>query len=96
METPKYSFVENANVNFSGFKIIEGKYKDVIYYYGKVKFIEDNGSMRLKFDYNVARNPENADTDSDEFKNIIGDILAENIERQLDDGTIGKNRANGS
>ena len=45
METPKYSFVENANVNFSGFKIIEGKYKDVIYYYGKVKFIEDNGSM---------------------------------------------------
>ena len=96
METPKYTFVENANVNYSGFKITEGKYKDVIYYYGKVKFVEDGESMRLKFDYNVARNPENADTDNKEFKNIIGDILAENIERQLDDGTIGKNRANSS
>ena len=27
--------------------------------------------MRLKFDYNVARNPENLDTDSQDFIQII-------------------------
>ena len=94
MALVKYNFVENPKINSTGFQISEGEYKDVIYYYGKVKFIEENDNMRLKFDYNVARNPENLDTDSQDFIQIIGDILFDNIERELNDGTIGKNREN--
>ena len=94
MASVKYNFVENPKINSTGFQISEGEYKDVIYYYGKVKFIEENDNMRLKFDYNVARNPENLDTDSQDFIQIIGDILFDNIERELNDGTIGKNREN--
>ena len=94
MASVKYNFVENNKANLTGFKISEGKFKDVIYYYGKVKFIEEDEKLRLKFDYNVARNPDNVDTDGEEFRQVIGDILAENIEREIDDGTIGKNRKN--
>ena len=94
MALVKYNFVENPKINSTGFQITEGKYKDIIYYYGKVKFIEEDSKMRLKFDYNVARNPENLDTDSQDFIQIIGDILFDNIERELNDGTIGKNREN--
>ena len=75
MASVKYNFVENNKANLTGFKISEGKFKDVIY-------------------YNVARNPDNVDTDGEEFRQVIGDILAENIEREIDDGTIGKNRKN--
>ena len=83
MASVKYNFVENPKINSTGFQISEGEYKDVIYYYGKVKF-----------DYNVARNPNNVDTDNEKFVKIIGDILADNIEREVDNGTIGKNREN--
>ena len=94
MASVKYNFVENNKANLTGFKISEGKFKDVIYYYGKVKFIEEDEKLRLKFDYNVARNPDNVDTDNEKFVKIIGDILADNIEREVDNGTIGKNRKN--
>ena len=94
MASVKYNFVENPKINSTGFQISEGEYKDVIYYYGKVKFIEENDNMRLKFDYNVARNPNNVDTDNEKFVKIIGDILTDNIEREVDNGTIGKNRKN--
>ena len=35
MATPKYSYQENPSNELTGFKIEDGKYKDVIYTYGK-------------------------------------------------------------
>ena len=38
----KYSYQENPSNEVMGFKIEEGTYKDVIYTYGKVNFIDDD------------------------------------------------------
>jgi len=80
----------------TGFKIEDGTYKDVIYTYGKVTPIEDKNSdkLRLKFEYNVHENPNKCNTDSGDFINVIGDILA--IEVEKEDGNSGKNREDNS
>ena len=96
MATPKYNYVENPNMDMTGFKIEDGTYKDVIYTYGKVTPIEDKNSdkLRLEFEYNVHENPNKCNTDSGDFINVIGDILA--IEVEKEDGNSGKNREDNS
>ena len=90
MASTKYSYIDNPRYSQSGIIIQDGEFKDVIYLYGKVKFIEESEQLRLKFDYDVVRNPNNVDTYSDKFRNVIGDILSENIEKEVN----GKNREN--
>ena len=93
MATPKYSYQENPTSELTGFKIEDGTYKDVIYTYGKVSPIEDKESdkLRLKFEYNVHENPNKCDTESTDFINIMGDILAIEVEKD-NNGNSGTNR----
>ena len=91
MAIPKYSYQENPKNQLTGFKIEEGTYKDVIYTYGKVSPIEEEEKLRLKFEYNVHENPNKCDTESSDFINVIGDILAIEVEKE-NDGKSGKNR----
>ena len=91
MATPKYSYQQNPQNQLTGFKIEEGTYKDVIYTYGKVSPIEENEKLRLKFDYNVHENPNKCDTDSTDFINVMGDILAIEVEKD-NNGNSGTNR----
>ena len=95
MATPKYSYQENPSNDLTGFKIEEGVYKDVIYTYGKVSPIEDKESdkLRLKFEYNVHENPNKCNTDSGDFIDVIGDILAIEVEKDTN-GNSGKDREN--
>ena len=93
MAIPKYNYVENPNMDMTGFKIEDGTYKDVIYTYGKVSWTEDKKSdkLRLKFEYNVHENPNKCNTDSGDFIDTIGDILAIEVEKDTN-GNSGKNR----
>ena len=91
MAIPKYSYQENPKNQLTGFKIEEGTYKDVIYTYGKVSPIEEDEKLRLKFEYNVHEKPDKVNTDSDDFINVIGDILAIEVEKDTN-GNSGKNR----
>jgi len=91
MAIPKYSYQQNPQNQLTGFKIEEGNYKDVIYTYGKVSPIEENEKLRLKFEYNVHENPNKCDTESSDFINVIGDILAIEVEKE-NNGNSGKNR----
>ena len=95
MEIPKYSYVEHPRFEQAGFRIADGKYENVIYTYGKVKPIEENDKLRLKFEYNVHENPNDVDTDSDEFINMIGDILTLEIDKEKNDNSR-EDRENGS
>ena len=87
MEIPKYSYVEHPRFEQAGFRIADGKYENVIYTYGKVKPIEEDDKLRLKFEYNVHENPNDVDTDSDEFINMIGDILTLEIDKEKNDNS---------
>jgi len=90
-----YVFVQRDKDDFSCIKITEGKFKDVIYHYGKVGFAKEEnskGQLPMKFDYNVIKKPNDVDTlDNQEFIDYIGDILLELLEEKLKDGTAIKN-----
>ena len=86
MAQSKFVFAQRDADDYSCIKIVEGEYKDIIYTYGHVKFAsEENqqGELPLKFDYDVKKNPNNVDTTSIDFRNYIGDILIEVVEKQL-------------
>ena len=87
----RYTFATKDGVKYSSVKIVEGKYKDVIYHYGKVGFAKDeqpDGKLPMKFDYTIDKNPNDLDLlDNQEFINYIGDILIELLEEKLKDGS---------
>lgn len=90
----KYTFAQKGNADYSSIKITEGKFKDVIYHYGRVAFapeseVEKDGKLPMKFDYTVKKNPKNLILlDNKEFIDYIGDILLELLEDQLERGDI--------
>jgi len=85
--------MENPQSDLTGFLIQEGEFEGVMYTYGKVTPIEENEKLRLKFEYNIHENPNEVDTNSESFINVMGDILAIEVEKE-NDGNSGKNREN--
>tara|TARA_B100000929_G_scaffold100061_1_gene78758 strand:+ start:470 stop:784 length:315 start_codon:yes stop_codon:yes gene_type:complete len=85
-----YTFVQKEEDDFSCIKITEGKYKDIIFHYGKVGFGKDenpDGTKSMKFDYTVKRNPNDLDLlDNKEFIDYIGDLLLELLDEKLKSG----------
>ena len=81
-----YVFVEKQDQDFASIKLISGPYTDIIYHYGNVQFAkeeDENGNLPMKFDYTVDKNFIDADTDSQEFINHIGDILITVMDQEL-------------
>jgi hypothetical protein len=75
-------------------RLLDGKYKDTVFKYGKVKFKEENDQVYLLFAYDVLEStvdsPKKLEKDTD-FKNYIGDLLVEimssNVEQEVIDET---------
>ena len=90
-KTNRYVFAQKGNADYSSIKLTEGKFKDVIYHYGKVSFApEENadGKLPMKFDYTIDKNPNDIDLlDNQEFIDYIGDILIELLDKKVKDGT---------
>ena len=93
-KTKRYVFAQKEVEEHSCVKITEGKFKDVIYHYGRVAFApesekQSDGKLPMKFDYTVDKNPNNLILlDNKEFIDYIGDILLEILEDQLERGDI--------
>ena len=87
----KYAFVQREGDDFTCIKLLQGKYKGIIYKYGKVGFAkeeDDKGNLPMKFDYDIIFNPhEETSIDKQEFIDYIGDILIEQLEKQVNNGT---------
>ena len=81
-----YVFVEKQDQDFASIKLTSGPFTDIIYHYGNVQFAKEeneDGNLPMKFDYTVDKNYQNADTDSQEFINHIGDILITVMDQEL-------------
>ena len=71
-------------------RLLDGKYKDTVFKYGKVKFKEENEQVYLLFAYDVIEStvdsPKKLEKDMD-FKNYLGDLLVEimssNVEQEV-------------
>ena len=62
-KTKKYVFAQRQQDDYTCIKLVEDKYKDIIYKYGNVGFkpVEDDEKMSVIFDYNVLKNPNDVD-----------------------------------
>jgi hypothetical protein len=87
----RYLFVQSDGADFTAIKLVDDKYLNVVYKYGKVGFApEENeqGQLPMKFDYDILKNPEEKDTTSQDFIDYIGDILLELLDKQLKEGKV--------
>jgi hypothetical protein len=75
------------------FIITKGKFKDVIYKYNRFGLIDpekEAEELKYRFEYDILEIPEDirkqsyADTEGIEFEKLIGDILVEVIQENLD------------
>ncbi len=83
MARTKYRYVQHVRYKHDLINIDDGPFKDVQYVYGSVKFLEEDGQLRIKYDYTVIHNPKDCDTESEEFKKLTSDILHENIQLEM-------------
>jgi len=85
-----YVFVEKQDQEMASIKLISGPYADIVYHYGNVQFAKEeneDGNLPMKFDYTVDQNFVDANTDSQEFINHIGDILIQVMDQELNGRT---------
>jgi len=106
--TSDYKFVESNQVEFYGVRLLTGKWKDVLYIYGKVSIKEspELDIATLTFTYNIQESAEYEPDDlinDPEFKNYIGAVLEHIMKNSLDEskknksgviGKIGHNESN--
>lgn len=81
-KTPDYRFQNPPESESTWVEITSGKYSDVIYSYGKIKFSDEFGMPRLSFGYTILDSG-HYDLDmlqnDSEFITIMGDVLTEII-----------------
>ena len=84
---------QNDNDEQQAFRIKEGKFQDVIYKYNKFGVNEnpnDDGTLTYKFEYDILEIPEEivnkqyADEEGKEFESLIGDILIEVLQENIE------------
>ena len=81
-----YEIIDKGDENFHHIKLKgPSPFASVVFQFGKVQLIEDtaNDRLRIKFEYEVFENPKNLDTDTDEFRELAGNILMTNLEELL-------------
>ena len=84
----KYTFVSQMGDQWANVCIREGKFKDVIYNYGKVSINQekenDDGTLPFRFEYSIIDNASmQREEFGEEFFTLIGDILVDIIDDQL-------------
>ena len=87
-----YRIVENPFEKDAAIEITEGEYKGLVFQFGKVQFKE--GEPHINFQRTIRRLPDIVEVKSDEeidkllnnkeLENLMGDILVELIEEQIE------------
>jgi len=89
----KYTYVVNEKQTWTGIGLTKdaGKYQGVVYRYGKVSFADEdeNGNMPLKFEWDILdSNGLSKEDMQEDFFNLIGDILVDIIDKQIEEGSM--------
>ena len=90
----RYTFVSQENEDFASVMIKDGKFKDVIYNYGKVSIpkednVNEDGTLPFRFEYTIIDNVGiSRDNFGEDFFILIGDILVDIIDEQSEEDTI--------
>jgi hypothetical protein len=95
-KSKKYQIVEDNIYNGALIvKILRGKFKGLVYEYGRVAFHEPHsktGESQMKFEITVIENPKTLHTGStDELDALTGEILVEILEQKISEGKLKTN-----
>ena len=90
----RYTFVSQKDEDFASIMIKDGKFKDVIYNYGKVSIpkednLNEDGTLPFRFEYTIIDNvgiPR--ETFGEDFFTLIGDILVDIIDEQSEENNV--------
>jgi len=93
IEPNTYSFVSKDGYEHMAVMMEEGKYKGVAWGYTKIHLPQTEALVdqaRLGFEFEILENAGLAfeDIDEKEFMNLMGDILADQIDEQLENGRV--------
>ena len=87
-------FVSRKDEDFASIMIKDGKFKDVIYNYGKVSIpkednVNEDGTLPFRFEYTIIDNVGiSRDNFGEDFFILIGDILVDIIDEQSEEDSI--------
>ena len=87
----KYKYVQNKNAKWQAIGLTKeaGFYQGVVYRYGKVTPVEEKDRLRLQFDWEILdSNGLGKEYFKDDFFDLIGDILYDIMDEQLNDGSL--------
>jgi len=93
VEPNTYSFVTKDGYEHMAVMMEEGKYKGVAWGYTKIHLPQEEALVdqaRLGFEFEILENAGLAfeDIDEKEFMTLMGDILADQIDEQLENGRV--------
>ena len=91
IEPNTYSFVTKDGYDNMAIMMEEGKYKGVSWGYTKINLPKtEDGRAVLSFEFEILDNAKLAfeDIDEEEFMTLMGDILADQIDEQLETGKL--------
>ncbi len=91
VEPNTYSFVTKDGYNHMAVMMEEGKYKGVAWGYTKINLPKSSYHRAvLSFEFEILENAglEFEEIDEEEFINLMGDILADQIDEQIDSGRV--------
>lgn len=81
--TGMYEVIYNTDNDTTPVRILEGKFKNFVYKYGKIQvgeFNDNDSDVPLKYEYDLLEAPstyeiDNEDNEKLEFEHLIGDVL---------------------
>jgi hypothetical protein len=91
IEPNTYSFVTKDGYDNMAIMMEEGKYKGVAWGYTKINLPKtEDGRAVLSFEFEILENAGLAfgDIDEEEFMDLMGDVLADQIDEQLETGRV--------
>jgi hypothetical protein len=83
----KYSHVHKED--FIATRIDEGKYAGIVYQVGRIQFSQPDktGHRAMRFKYQILQNSNDVEV-TDDIMSIIGDIIVDQMEKQLEKGEL--------
>ena len=91
----RYTFA-NTSGETQHLRILSGDYEGIVFAYNNVRVHEETEQARFEFTFDVVENPNLVDTSSESFTMILGDILVDVIESQMEQGKDFLNETRGN
>jgi hypothetical protein len=87
-KAPKFKYVPEASSDVGAncpIQILEGKYKDIVYRYGKISLKEtENEEISVTMEIDILKSPNGFDQQQDAFTNAVGQIFTQIVEEGIE------------